>query len=213
LAGIIYALLVFTRDDSYPIDKILDSFSLFAIAIQVFSANISLKYGLPRNNWKQHRIYFFTKLLYCLTHLLEHTIKDSVICTYNLLSANCGRAFKYQLIAVIFWFMIELYFTMVVYHFYKNTRKGEYGPIGTSPSFLSTSPAIILMQRGITIEVRGLNIERTSPNEAQRLTILSSKPLYQNKLVINETEALIVHRYYLMILIARLLRINSLKKI
>ena len=181
---------------------------LLAIFFQAYYANQSLKVGLPNNIFGIYLKYFYSKIFYVTTNLLENTFKLPISCTLNITSreyCSSNNIIESSILSLL-WFLLEAYFTYIVYVFYKknfeediNLRQGIN---------LQGWPILIqeMLTVAIPIEVEGFKIgdrtkflddmEEDITNSIQNSIILSEKHLKYDKVNLDEEIILVIFRYF-----------------
>ena len=154
-------MVIFLRTNSTFFDIIVNALSLIAIIFQTYYANLSLRKGLPNNQFQIYLKYFFSKLFYISTNLLENTIKIPISCYLNIISKDqCSQSsIGANSILTILWFLIEVYFTYIVYVFYKRNLNSD---IALRQGInLEDWPMLLneMLTEAIPIEVKGFQVK------------------------------------------------------
>ena len=128
---------------------------------QTYFANLSLRIGIPTNQYQIYHWYFYTKLFYLSTNLLENTLKTPISCNLNIVSKDqcLSDGLIGNSILTVSWFLIEAYFTYIVYVFYKKNLDSDIA----LRRGIDLEDWPMLLQEALTdaipIEVKGFRVE------------------------------------------------------
>ena len=173
-------MVVFLRANSNYFDITTNALSLTAMIFQTYFANLSLRIGLPTNQFQIYHWYFYSKLFYLSTNLLENTLKTPISCNLNIISKDqcLSDAIVANSILTVLWFLIEAYFTYIVYVFYKKNLDSDIA----LRRGIDLEDWPMLLQEALTdaipIEVKGFQVETKRKSiESMLEDIVISSPI------------------------------------
>lgn len=175
-------MIIFTRDKSISIDYVAGSLTLIAIVLQTIFAIASVKRAMPINNFYTYQKYFYCKTFYLATILFEYILKLIIICKANLKQTDDCKSstMSGQIVMTLIWLAFETYFTYIVFSFYRKSRQGDYGPLGSNPNYSDHREATDtqLIFEAIPVEAQGCKLAPSNTVDVH--AIKSTIPLKDN---------------------------------
>lgn len=166
---------MFTQDTSTKFDYSATIITLIAIIIQSVCAYIGTYKALKTNNYRLHRVYYFSKFPYLLANIYERIVVHVIDCKLenkDVAICNSNGIFIGVLVAFIVWNVVEAYFILIAYCFIKKVKNGDYGPPGSEPLFFDevTEAQLTSLNASLIKETRGYkppNIYSIDPDEVE----------------------------------------------
>ena len=133
---ILFTILLFLKPLATIVDYSFNAIILSAIFSQCFNALKSLNYGFLKNDYKIHKKYLCSKILFLTANLVKLSVLIRLNCSVISEDENClADQIDAQFCVDLVWTLFEIYLALVVYSFCTKVNKGFYGPIGGAPIF------------------------------------------------------------------------------